>query len=154
MPNVLRFKVEPCLDEVVRLTVEVESLGFAGRGSSEFHIREVRDFVERISRFDIPRFAPVVMEGGYWDTKEEGKVLETHLFLGIYPIEPMGDFGIRVKLSTPPHLFNRPESVHAVEAELEADHEALRELAANLEALLDGRSPEAVLIAKDRHHFD
>lgn len=141
---ILQGCIEP--DGEFRLNGEVHSQGFSGRGSSCFEVTEVLAFAKKLASQTIPRDKPAVLQGGYWD--RSGDLLEAHFYIAAYPIDGLDGIGVKVQLCTPPHVHDRCESQHKIEAELQTNYRDLAEFGAQITNLVSGQVALAVLGAQ------
>lgn len=128
------------------LFVGIDSAGFSGTASSNFLIDEVDRFGAKLEGHSLPRDSPAVLAGGYWDQHDEGRLLETHLYVAAYPVDTLNGVGVRVRLSTPPHQHDRPESIHRVEAEIQTNYGLLAEFGREIRELVQGLRSYVVLV--------
>lgn len=142
--NMLCLKLDLCSEDgCFQLLAEVQSNGFSGLGTSQFLAEDLLEFAAKLERGLIPRDAPAILEGGYWD--REGGVLDTHLYLAAYPIDDGDGVGIKIRLKIAPHKYARSESQHTVQVELVTRYVDLEEFASQIRGMVSGRQTEAIL---------
>lgn len=142
--NSLVLKLAHCSEDgCFQVLAEARSNGFSGLGSSQFLAEDLLGFAAKLGRGLIPRDAPAILEGGYWD--REGEVVDTQLYLAAYPIDEGDGVGIKVRLRTAPHTHARSESGHSVGVELVTRYAYLADFANQIRGLVSGHRTEAVL---------
>ena len=142
----LRIKIEPNSDGTGKLTVEVASDGFGGRGEAYFDLLRVGNFAQQLQAFPLSQERPPFIEGGFWSKEQRGVLEQIHLSIQAYQIGNRGQVGLRVKCADPPLWPNdRQESQNQALVEVVTTYAALERFGKDLELLVASGLEEAVL---------
>ena len=128
----LRLKVDPSSDGTGKLTAEVASSGFAGRGEAYFDLQKLAHFSQELRAFPLSESNPPHIEGGFWSKEERGVLEQVHLSIRAYQIGSKG-------------ADDRSESQNIAQIELMTSYAALERFAKDLKMLLESNADEAML---------
>jgi|SRR5215475_4266751 len=98
----LRLRLSPESDGTGKLTAEVASLGFTGRGEAWFDLKELARFSQELRAFPLSHSNPPYIQGGFWSKEKQGALEQVRLSIRAYQIGSRGQVGIRVEVADPP----------------------------------------------------
>ena len=132
-------------DGTGELFVEASANGFSGVSSAWFNKSEILEFANALSNYPLVKDKLPKIAGGFRCSDVKGELEQEHLAILVYPIDGVGNLGIKVKLATAHHSELRPESQHSVKLEIETKYNALEKFSKQIIALINGQVEKAVL---------
>jgi hypothetical protein len=132
-------------DGTGRLWVSGSANGFSGTGAAWFDTGELKDFALALTGYPLSENDPPTLSGGFFHRDREGLEQE-HVFLKVYPANSRGYLCVHVRLATEVWPPARIESQHRVQFEIRTVYHALLEFSRMLNAVIQGKADEAVLI--------
>jgi hypothetical protein len=121
---------------------------YSGTSPAYFNINEIEEFATAIAAFQPTSEARPVIACGFIALDHSGEPAQELLGISVYPIDLRGHVGIQVRLATPFHGGDRPESRAPVNIELLTTYEPLTRFGRELIAVLRGNAEEAALVAE------
>jgi len=132
-------------DGTGRLWVSGSANGFAGTGQSWFGTQELKDFAQALARYPLSENHPPTLSGGFF-VPDKAELEQEHLFLQVYQADGWGHLRIQVRLATEVWPPDPIRTQHRVQLEIRTTYQALLEFSRMLQAVIQGKAEEAVLI--------
>lgn len=132
-------------DGTGELTAEVQSDGFRGRGAAWFGKVQLHEFATNLRSYPLPAELRLSLVGGFWSQAVPTNLEQTHLAIEAYPVGHRGQIGLRVKANGQLWERDRPESQNQATVEILSTYARLERFARDIDRLVSGETPEAVL---------
>ena len=142
----LRIRFVDDGDGTGELIAHAGSHDFSGTGRAYFNIEEIEKFAESIAAFPRSDETRASIAGGSFGTRDRpGELDQEYLGITVYQIDSRGYIGMQVRMATPIHAGERPESRQTATVELVTTHQPLERFSRHLIAVLRGNAEEAEL---------
>ena len=141
----LRIRFVDDYDGSGELIAHAGSNRFSGIGRAYFNTDTIAAFATAIAAFPLSNDARPMITGGFSTTDRPDELDQEHLGITAYPIGSRGYIGVRVRMATPLHAGERPESRESATIEVVTTYEPLARFSRDLISMLRGNAEEAVL---------
>ncbi|OJT17347.1 hypothetical protein BO221_45320 [Archangium sp. Cb G35] len=143
----LRLRFEPDDDGTGELHASVGSQGFSGQGSAWFGAERLERFATALAAYPLTEEARTGIAGGYY---KDNRLEQVHVAISAYQLDQAGHIGVRVRVATTVGPFERPQSQHMTEVEIQTTYHALELFSREFLEHLAGEREDAVLQADTR----
>ena len=125
--------------------VGASAKGFAGTGEAWLDTAILKEFAQALTRYPLPENDPPTLSGGFLFSGR-ADLEQEHVFLQVYPADALGHLRVHVRLATEVWPPNHIRTQHRVQLEIHTGYQALLEFSRMLNAVIQGKADEAVLI--------